>query len=137
MISIHAGLFGAAGGAAFYWQPGPLLILWIVVGSFGSSIFVPAIAAMRSELFPTRNRVVAGALLSAMSVTGAILGLAFGRLTIDSWGLPTTITVLAGVAAASIPLILTLPETKGVVLHHDTPGGSPAQGAVQVVQPGS
>ncbi|MBT8202446.1 MAG: MFS transporter [Acidimicrobiia bacterium] len=110
---------GAGGGAAFYWQPGPALVAWIVVGSFGSSIFVPAISAMRSELFPTRNRVVAGSLLSAMSVTGAIIGLGFGRLTIDSWGLPTTITVLAVVAAAAIPLILLLPETRGAVLHHE------------------
>ena len=124
---------GTIGGAAFYWQPGPLLIVWIVVGSFGSSIFVPAVAALRSELFPTKNRVVAGALLSAMSVTGAILGLGFGRLTIDSWGLPTTITVLAGLALASIPLMLMLPETKGVVLHHDPVPTAPAQGTVQVV----
>ncbi|NNF89129.1 MAG: MFS transporter [Acidimicrobiia bacterium] len=125
---------GAIGGAGFYWQPGPLLIVWIVVGSFGSSIFVPAVAALRSELFPTRNRVVAGALLSAMSVTGAILGLAFGSWRIDSWGLPTTVTVLAGLALASIPLMLMLPETKGVVLHHDATPTAPPQGAVQVVQ---
>lgn len=127
---------GAIGGAAFYWQPGPLLIGWIVVGSFGSSIFVPAIAALRSELFPTRSRVVAGALLSAMSVTGAILGLAFGSQTIDRWGLPTTITILAGAALAAIPLILMLPETKGVVLHHEAITNSAAQGGVQVVPPG-
>lgn len=130
-------LLGGVGGAAFYWQPGPLLIAWIVVGSFGSSIFVPAVAAMRSELFPTRNRVVAGALLSAMSVTGAIVGLGFGRLTIDSWGLPTTITVLAAVAIASIPLILMLPETKGMVLHHESAPAARGDGAVQVVQPPS
>ncbi len=124
---------GAIGGSAFYWQRGPLLIVWIVIGSFGSSIFVPAISALRSELFPTQNRVVAGALLSAMSVTGAILGLGLGSLTIDSWGLPKTVTVLAAIAAGSIPLILTLPETKGVVLHHETPATAPAQAAVQVV----
>lgn len=128
-------ILGGVGGAAFYWQPGPLLIAWIVVGSFGSSIFVPAVAAMRSELFPTRNRVVAGALLSAMSVTGAIAGLGFGRLTIDSWGLPTTITVLAALAIASIPLILMLPETKGMVLHQEPASGVRADGAVQVVPP--
>lgn len=110
---------GAAGGTAFYWQNSRLLILWIVVGSFGSSIFVPAFSAMRSELFPTRNRAVAGALLSAMSVTGAILGLAFGSLAIDRWGLPTAVTVLAGVAIVAIPLILMLPETKGAMLHED------------------
>ena len=124
-------VLGAAGGTAFYWQPGPLLVAWIVVGSFGSSIFVPAVAAFRSELFPTRNRVVAGSLLSAMSVTGAIMGLAFGRITIDSWGLPTTVTVLAAVTVASIPLILTLPETRGLVLHQDSP--EPGRGGVQVV----
>ncbi len=127
-------VLGACGGAAFYWQPGALLILWIVVGSFGSSIFVPAFAAMRSELFPTQHRAVAGALLSAMSVTGAILGLAIGSQTIDRWGLPTTITLLAGAAVAAIPLILTLPETKGVVLHQETANAS-ATGGVQVVDP--
>jgi MFS family permease len=124
---------GAIGGAAFYWQPGPLLILWIVIGSFGSSIFVPAFAALRSELFPTKNRVVAGALLSAMGVTGAILGLAFGSQTIDRWGLPTTITVLAGLAVAVIPLILMLPETKGVILHHEAITSASVGGAAQVV----
>jgi hypothetical protein len=71
-----------------------------------------------------------------MSVTGAILGLGFGRLTIDSWGLPTTITVLAGLALAAIPLMLMLPETKGVVLHHDPAPTAPTQGAVQVVASG-
>lgn len=127
---------GAGGGAAFYWQPGPALVAWIVVGSFGSSIFVPAISAMRSELFPTSTRVVAGSLLSAMSVTGAIIGLGFGRLTIDSWGLPTTITVLAAVAAAAIPLILLLPETRGAVLHQEGPRNqSPASDGVQVFGP--
>lgn len=124
---------GAFGGSAFYWQESPMLILWIVIGSFGSSIFVPAVASLRSELFPTRNRVVAGALLSAMSVTGAILGLAVGGYTIDEWGLPTTVTVLAAIAAVAAPLILTLPETKGRVLHSEPAGGGPNQAAVQVV----
>jgi len=109
--------------------------VWIVIGSFGSSIFVPAIAALRSELFPTNNRVVAGALLSAMSVTGAILGLAFGSQTIDTWGLPTTITILSGAALAAIPLILMLPETKGAVLHHEAITATPTRGGVQVVPP--
>lgn len=124
---------GAFGGAAFYWQEGPLLILWIVIGSFGSSIFVPAVASLRSELFPTRNRAVAGALISAMSVTGAIIGLAIGGYTIDEWGLPETVTGLAIIAAVSAPLILTLPETKGRVLHHEPQTAAPAQTAVQVV----
>jgi len=124
---------GAIGGTAFYWQPGPLLIAWIVIGSFGSSIFVPAFAAMRSELFPTQNRAVAGALLSAMSVTGAIVGLAVGSQTIDRWGLPATITVLAGLAVAAIPLILMLPETKGMVLHHEASTAASMQESVQVV----
>jgi MFS family permease len=124
---------GAIGGTAFYWQQGPLLILWIVIGSFGSSIFVPAFAAFRSELFPTKNRVVAGALISAMSVTGAILGLALGSQTIDRWGLPTTVTVLAGLAVAAIPLILLLPETKGVILYQEAITAAPPQDAVQVV----
>lgn len=126
---------GAAGGSAFYWQPGALLIIWIVVGSFGSSIFVPAFAALRAELFPTRHRAVASALLSAMSVTGAIIGLAIGNRTIDDWGLPTTVTVLGAVAVAAVPLIMMLPETKGAVLHQD--GRSPvSRDAVQVVAPG-
>jgi len=126
-------VLGAFGGAAFYWGDGTILILWIVIGSFGSSIFVPAVASLRSELFPTRNRVVAGALLSAISVTGAILSLAIGGYTIDRWGLPTTVTVLAVMAAAAAPLILMLPETKGRVLHHEPAVAAPAQAAIQVV----
>lgn len=132
---IVAGMaLGAIGGSAFYWQPEPLLVLWIIVGTFGSSLFVPAFAAFRSELFPTESRAVAGALLSATSVTGAILGLALGSQTIDRWGLPTTITVLGGVAIVAIPLILILPETKGSVLVQDRPSSMPAQAAPQVLE---
>ncbi len=124
---------GAIGGSAFYWQSEPLLVFWIIVGSFGSSIFVPAFSALRSELFPTESRAVAGALLSATSVTGAILGLAMGSQTIERWGLPTTVTILGVGAVVAIPLILMLPETKGSVLVQDRASAMPAQAAPQVL----
>ena len=131
---IVAGMgLGAIGGSAFYWQPEPLLVFWIIVGSFGSSIFIPAFAAFRSELFPTESRAVAGALLSATSVTGAILGLAIGSQTINRWGLPTTITILGAAAMIAIPLILMLPETKGSVLVQDQPSSMPAQSTPQIL----
>lgn len=109
-------VLGAVGGSLFYWQPGAWLIIWIVVGSFGSSLFVPAFTAIRSELFPTDERASAAALLNAVSVTGAIAGLAFGNRTIDAWGLPTTVTVLGVLASLAVPLVFTVPETRGITL---------------------
>jgi hypothetical protein len=76
---------------------------------------------------------VAGALLSATSVTGAILGLAMGSQTIELWGLPTTVTILGVGAVVAIPLILMLPETKGSVLVQDRASAMPAQATPQVL----
>jgi MFS family permease len=115
-VIIAGMVLGASGGSLFYWQPGAWLVIWIVVGSFGSSVFVPAFTAIRSELFPTTERAAASAWLSAVSVTGAITGLAFGKWAIDTWGLPTTVTVLGAIAVLAVPLVLTLPETRGISL---------------------
>lgn len=112
-VSIIVGVVGAFG---FYWQEGPILILWIVVAAFGSSSFVPAFAAHRSELFPTVHRAVAGAWLTSISVLGGMTSLVIGFWTIDSWGLSETVSVFGLGALLAVMLLLRLPETRGLDL---------------------
>jgi MFS family permease len=107
---------GVVGGFGFYWMEGPILAVWIAIASFGSSAFVPAFSAHRSELFPTGVRASAIAWLNVASVVGAIASLAVGYVTIDEYGLPWTVTVLGILALASALLVRWLPETKGAVL---------------------
>jgi MFS family permease len=107
-------LTGLAGGLIFYFtDTGPLLALGLFAGTLGATSLTPALAAHRSELFPTRLRATAGAWITNAAIIGSIIGFGAGAVLIDRVGLPSTVALLGiGVAIAAL-LVLPLPETKG------------------------
>ena len=91
----------------------PLIVIAVMISSFGTFAFVPAGGSHRSELFPTHLRSSATTAASNLAVAGSALGLISGVYTIDRFGLPRTITVLGVGVLISATLTLTLPETRG------------------------
>ncbi len=102
------------GGILLYWTTSvPLIVLAVMVSSFGTYAFVPAGGSHRAELFPTGLRASATTASSNFGLAGSGLGLILGILTIERIGITGTVTVLGvGLAAAAL-LTLLLPETRG------------------------
>jgi MFS family permease len=115
--TVIAVLLGAVGGVAFYTlDSGWLLAPAILIASFGASMLVPAFAAHRSELFPTRVRATAAGWITNAAIAGSIAGFTVGALVVDSIGLSSTISILAlGLVIAAL-LVTRLPETRGIDL---------------------
>ena len=90
----------------------PLLVGAIVVSSFGSFAYIPSAATHRAELFPTSVRASMASALAWLGTLGSALGLAVGRLTIDTMGLAGTMTLLGTGMVAAVALTLALPETR-------------------------
>ncbi|HJR91055.1 MAG TPA: MFS transporter [Acidimicrobiia bacterium] len=106
-----------AGGLALYRVTDPALVaLTAAVSAFGSFALIPAGGAHRSELFPTSLRGASGSAANYLATVGSALGLLLSSLTIDRFGLPTTMTILGlGMVAAAF-LTSRLPETLGADL---------------------
>jgi MFS family permease len=107
-------LLALAGGLVIYWSESvPLIIVAVMVSSFGTFAFVPAGGSHRTELFPTGLRASANTAVTNFGLAGSAAGLILGRFTIDRFGLSETITVLGiGMALAAFMTLL-LPETRG------------------------
>jgi MFS family permease len=107
-------LLALAGGLVIYWSESvPLIIVAVMVSSFGTFAFVPAGGSHRTELFPTGLRASANTAVTNFGLAGSAAGLILGRFTIDRFGLSKTITVLGiGMALAAFMTLL-LPETRG------------------------
>jgi MFS family permease len=107
-------LLALTGGLVIYWSESvPVIVLAVMVSSFGTFAFVPAGGAHRAELFPTGLRASANTAVTNFGLAGSAAGLILGIFTIDQFGLSQTITVLGvGMAGAAI-LTLLLPETRG------------------------
>lgn len=107
-------LLALAGGLVIYWSDSvPVIVVAVMVSSFGTFAFVPAGGAHRTELFPTGLRASANTAVANFGLAGSAAGLILGRFTIDQIGLSETITLLGvGMAAAAL-LTLLLPETRG------------------------
>jgi MFS family permease len=107
-------LLALAGGLVIYWSASvPLIIVAVMVSSFGTFAFVPAGGSHRTELFPTGLRASANTAVTNFGLAGSAAGLILGRFTIDRYGLSETITVLGiGMALAAFMTHL-LPETRG------------------------
>lgn len=110
-------VLGAVGGIGFYTLgSGWLLAPSILLASFGASMLVPAFAAHRSELFPTRVRATAAGWITNAAIAGSIVGFSAGAVVVDRIGLSRTISFLAlGLLVAAI-LVSRLPETRGMDL---------------------
>lgn len=102
------------GGLALYQVTDPLAVaVAAAVSAFGSFAFIPAGGAHRAELFPTSLRAAAGTAANYLATVGSAVGLLVGTLTIDRYGLATTMVILGfGVVAAALLTVL-LPETLG------------------------
>jgi MFS family permease len=107
-------LLALAGGLVIYWSASvPLIVVAVMVSSFGTFAFVPAGGSHRTELFPTGLRASANTAVTNFGLAGSAAGLILGRFTIDRFGLSETITVLGiGMALAAFMTLL-LPETRG------------------------
>jgi MFS family permease len=107
-------LLALGGGLLLYWTVSlPLIVVAVMVSSFGTFAFVPAGGSHRAELFPTGLRASATTASSNFGLAGSALGLILGVFTIDRFGVSETVTVLGvGMALAAL-LTLALPETKG------------------------
>ena len=82
----------------------------------GLGMLTPAIAAHRSELFPTRVRATAAGWIVNVAIGGSITGFVIGALIVDDVGLSRTITALAGGLLIAMLLVTRLPETRGMDL---------------------
>jgi MFS family permease len=107
-------LLALAGGLVLYWAESvPLIVIAVMVSSFGTFAFVPAGGAHRAELFPTGLRASANTAITNFGLAGSAAALIVGIYTIDRFGLSETVTGLGvGMAAAAV-LTLLLPETRG------------------------
>lgn len=107
-------LMALGGGLVIYWSDLlPLVVLAMMVSSFGTFAFVPAGGSHRAELFPTELRASANTAAANFGLAGSATGLILGAWTIGSIGLSETISLLGvGMAAAAL-LTLLLPETRG------------------------
>jgi MFS family permease len=96
-------LMALAGGLVIYWSESiPLIVVAVMVSSFGTFAFVPA--GLRAS---------ANTAATNCALAGSAFGLILGVFTIDRFGLSETVTTLGvGMATAAV-LTLLLPETRG------------------------
>jgi MFS family permease len=107
-------LMALGGGLAIYWSDSvPLIVVAVMVSSFGTFAFVPAGGAHRAELFPTGLRASANTAVTNFALAGSAAGLIAGIFTIDRYGLAETVTILGVGMATAAFLTLLLPETRG------------------------
>ncbi|MDH3500482.1 MAG: MFS transporter [Acidimicrobiia bacterium] len=115
-------LMGLVGGLAFYWIENPVLVVpAVAVSSFGSFAAIPAIGAQRNELFPTGVRANAVQWLNSVGVLGSIAGLTVGTITIDQYGLPTTVAMLGAGMVLAVFVMAAVPETLGSQINAQGP----------------
>jgi MFS transporter, putative metabolite:H+ symporter len=107
-------LLALGGGMVIYWSDSiPLIVVAVMVSSFGTFAFVPAGGSHRAELFPTGLRASANTAATNLGLVGSGLGLILGIFTIDRFGLSQTVTILGVGMAIAAFLTLLLPETRG------------------------
>jgi len=107
-------LLAVGGGLVIYWSNSvPLIVVAVMVSSFGTFAFVPAGGSHRAELFPTGLRASANTAATNLGLVGSGLGLILGIFTIDRFGLSQTVTILGVGMVIAAFLTLLLPETRG------------------------
>ena len=107
-------LLSLGGGLVIYWSESiPLIVVAVMVSSFGTFAFVPAGGSHRAELFPTGLRASANTAATNCALAGSATGLILGVFTIDRFGLSETVATLGVGMATAVFLTLLLPETRG------------------------
>lgn len=123
-VTVAALVFSLAGGVGLYTITHTVwLLLVVTIGSMGAFAYVPAAGAHRTELFPTVMRTTAGTAETNLGMAGSALGLAIGGVSIDRWGLTSTVLGLSVFVLAAIALTLSLPETHRSDLRQLEPPG--------------
>lgn len=123
--AVTAMFLGVAGGLGFYWfSSGWPIALAVFVGTLGSTMLAPVLAAWRAEVFPTPVRATAAHWVTNVSIVGSGAGLLVGFLLIDRIGLPMTVAILGLGMLLAISLTSLVPETRGRVLVRPTTGAS-------------
>jgi MFS family permease len=101
----------------FYLVEGPVLWVLAALGQGAAAAGFAAMAPYGPEMFPTRVRGAANAVLAVVTVVGSALGLVTAGLLSDTLGLGPAVAVLAGAAAISLIItVVGLPETAGLEL---------------------
>lgn len=118
--SVLSILLSVGGGVVLYWSESvPIIVIAVMVSSFGIFSFVPAGGSHRAELFPTDIRASANTATANASLIGSAIGLISGVFIIDTLGLSESVALLGiGMVVAAL-LTLTLPETLGQDLSAD------------------
>ncbi len=136
--TVAAMLLGAVGGVAFYTlDSGWVLAPAVFLATMGLGMLTPAIAAHRSELFPTRVRATAAGWITNVAIGGSITGFVIGALIVDDIGLPKTISALAGGLLIAMLLVTRLPETRGMDLVRSKADRSHATTPASQIEPTS
>lgn len=114
---------GTAGAVASFLVTGPAMWIAKLLGNVVGAVAVPALAVYGPELFGTRNRSRANALIVMVGVLGSAVGLALVGYLSDRWGsLGAPLAVMALGPAVVVVLILTVfPETAGLDLEELNP----------------
>ncbi len=119
--------FGLFAGAIFtglaFLSSGWLLFTFAALGAAAGTIAVPPMAVYGPELFPTRLRASANALITALSRVGSIVGLFLVGLGASNglgYGLPIAMLATAPLLL-SLFVLLFFPETKGTSLESINP----------------
>lgn len=107
------------------------VIYWTYCTMFGLNGVWVVVTTWTLELFPTESRSTALALANNLvGRMGLVFGPMFGGILAEHWGsLPTAVIALAGVTLIAIPLVWSLPETKGIALDGRAPPARDATGA--------
>jgi MFS family permease len=114
----------------FYLSDGPALWVLAALGQGAAAAGFAAMAPYGPEMFPTRVRGAANAVLAVVTVAGSAIGLVTAGLLSDPLGLGEAIAILAVAPAASLLItVFGLPETAGLELEQTSGEASPARRA--------
>lgn len=94
------------------------VIYWAYCTMFGLNGVWVVVTTWTLELFPTESRSTALAIANNLvGRMGLVFGPMLGGILAETWGsMPTAVITLAGVTLVALPLVWTLPETKGIGL---------------------
>ncbi len=92
---------------------GPPMWVASLLGSVVGALSVPAMGVIAPELFPTARRGGVRGMITAIAVTGSVIGLLLAGTMVDAGSYGSAFTVLAVAPLVAAALALAIPETRG------------------------
>ncbi len=92
---------------------GPPMWVASLLGSVLGALSVPAMGVIAPELFPTARRGGVRGMITAIAVTGSVIGLLLAGTMVDAGSYGSAFTVLAVAPLVAAALALAIPETRG------------------------